>query len=996
MGVTDRLAGRRRELGAAADALTGASGNVAMLVVGEAGIGKSRLVAAAAAQAEVTVLFGWCLHLDGLPFLPVIDVLQGLAKVDEGRLLDSALADCPAFVRGEIVRLLPELDDTAEPRRSEPDDGWRRQRLLDSVRRLLHAAGCRRRLAMVIEDVHWADPTTLDLLEYLFTAGHATGVPVVMTSRIEEMSNSAWFQHLHRNPGVRRLDLPPLTLSETAEQIRLLTGELPSASFSAEMYRRSDGNAFFTEQLVSSASGRMDAALPTGLTSLLLSRTAQVPGAGRQVLHVLAVASRPLDEASLAALCERTELEMRDVLRDLLSRLLLRRPDRAGMHQLRHALLAEALIEEMLPSVRRELHGKVAGLLLERNDRTVAAEIAEHLAAAARPRDELRWRAIAAQEADTVFASREASANWQRVIALWDDISDAEGAAGIDLAQVYLHAASSLESAGQQALAATLAEEALTRLAATATAETAMKLHITVGIYRGITSVEDGLASLETAIQIGERLSPSADHVLALINYSHLLGCHGRFEERCAAITKGLHAARQVNDLVGQKVLLMQWALMRLAASDTDGGWATVEAARDIVVEPPNPAIDATFAAQYTDILGLTGDLTKLIEVGLPVLDRADLGDQSDWFILQMLRTNVCNALIELGDVDRAAALVDPLTEGTPTWDRSSVYIDRADLDMRRGRLRDAARFWEDNADLVAAQFEKLDLHRVLGQRAELSLWAGEPAATLPDMLVMLRDSARTDHAIVAGELFVLAVRACADIAEHARATADDNRLGQLEHDTAMLAGMYQTAKADPFAERPLPLTSPAHGLSWRAEWTRLRGESDETAWAQVAAAWDALARPHRAAYARWRQAEAMLGQQRGKAVATTLLRTAARQASARHLPLAQAVNDLARRARIDLAEPTPTGRPEQRRAFGLTERELDVLALLAQGRTNPEIGAALFMSSKTASVHVSNILRKLDVATRVQAAAVAERAGLLAVDEPGAAAPGCPQILPL
>ena len=139
-----------------------------------------------------------------------------------------------------------------------------------------------------------------------------------------------------------------------------------------------------------------------------------------------------------------------------------------------------------------------------------------------------------------------------------------------------------------------------------------------------------------------------------------------------------------------------------------------------------------------------------------------------------------------------------------------------------------------------------------------------------------------------------------------------------------------------------------------------------------------------------------MLGRQRGKAVATTLLRTAARQASARHLPLAQAIDDLARRARIDLAEPPPTGRPEQRRAFGLTERELDVLALLAQGRTNPEIGAALFMSSKTASVHVSNILRKLDVATRVQAAAVAERAGLLVVNEPGAAPPGCPQILPL
>jgi DNA-binding NarL/FixJ family response regulator len=97
-------------------------------------------------------------------------------------------------------------------------------------------------------------------------------------------------------------------------------------------------------------------------------------------------------------------------------------------------------------------------------------------------------------------------------------------------------------------------------------------------------------------------------------------------------------------------------------------------------------------------------------------------------------------------------------------------------------------------------------------------------------------------------------------------------------------------------------------------------------------------------------------------------------------VPLTQAVRGLARRARIDLTEPAPD-RAEPRRAFGLTERELSVLALLAQGRTNPEIGATLFMSSKTASVHVSNIMRKLDVATRVQAAAVAERAGLLRAD---------------
>jgi DNA-binding NarL/FixJ family response regulator len=97
-----------------------------------------------------------------------------------------------------------------------------------------------------------------------------------------------------------------------------------------------------------------------------------------------------------------------------------------------------------------------------------------------------------------------------------------------------------------------------------------------------------------------------------------------------------------------------------------------------------------------------------------------------------------------------------------------------------------------------------------------------------------------------------------------------------------------------------------------------------------------------------------------------------------------RAIEDLARRARIDLsvpAEPAASDKPAVEPAFGLTERELDVLRLLGQGKTNPEIAAALFISPRTASVHVTNILRKLDATTRVQAATVAERAGLLPAD---------------
>jgi DNA-binding NarL/FixJ family response regulator len=181
----------------------------------------------------------------------------------------------------------------------------------------------------------------------------------------------------------------------------------------------------------------------------------------------------------------------------------------------------------------------------------------------------------------------------------------------------------------------------------------------------------------------------------------------------------------------------------------------------------------------------------------------------------------------------------------------------------------------------------------------------------------------------------------------------------------------------------PAPVGSfAADGPTWQAEWNRLCGVSDQTLWKRAATAWDVLSRPHRAAYARRREAEAILAKPGGRPAVTAVLRTAARQA-ARHVPLSSAITDLARRARIDLPDTesaTASHETATVRAFGLTDRELAVLRLLADGRSNPEIGAALFISTKTVSVHVTSILRKLDVATRVQAATVAER-GLLTPD---------------
>jgi DNA-binding CsgD family transcriptional regulator len=186
-----------------------------------------------------------------------------------------------------------------------------------------------------------------------------------------------------------------------------------------------------------------------------------------------------------------------------------------------------------------------------------------------------------------------------------------------------------------------------------------------------------------------------------------------------------------------------------------------------------------------------------------------------------------------------------------------------------------------------------------------------------------------------------------------------------------------------PSGGHPFAATIPAEHASWEAEQTRLAGSAglsgsgDPVAWHAAAKVWEGFGFPHRAGYAWWRCAQARLsaGQDADAAL------QAAAGLAAEHAPLLAEIRKLAVRARIPLpgqiAQATGEG-PRAAGNYGLTSREVLVLRLLAAGRTNAQIGTELFISPKTASVHVSNILRKLGVSGRAQAAATAERAGLL------------------
>ncbi len=388
-------------------------------------------------------------------------------------------------------------------------------------------------------------------------------------------------------------------------------------------------------------------------------------------------------------------------------------------------------------------------------------------------------------------------------------------------------------------------------------------------------------------------------------------------------------------------------------------------------------------AVLHTDMLLKLGRLTEVEPAAVETLELATTyGVQS--FHAALLRANVFEALAELGAIDAAAEWIDPVTGERPDPSARFVYLCRANLEMVRGNLDGAHQRW---ADLRRLPPVALGLHiEDEPSEVELQLWSRSAEIAFDHAYALLVRVAHANRGALSGPLLtfvgpllVLALRACADLAEHGRAGRDAEAVTTATRYAQQLSELHERVTPDPFTPGPMRPTATGDAATWRAEFSRLHGESNVQLWERGSAAWDTLSRPHRAAYARWRQAEALLARPGGRTHAAAVLPTAAHQA-AQHVPLSQAIDDLARRARIDLNPPAPAAQQQRRvpHAFGLTDRELAVLRLLAEGRTNAQIGKELFISPNTAGVHVANILRKLGVATRVQAATVAQRAGLL------------------
>ena len=981
--------------------LLGALGGEArlVLVVGDAGVGKTRFASegmARAAAAGLVMVRGECLPLAGtLPFLPVAAALGELAGVDDGSMLEAALGAAAPFVRVEVARLLPQLGagDGRDP--GGRSEGWQRQRLFSAVAELLNVVAREAAVGLVIEDVHWADSATLDCLTFLARTRRRGRVAVVATCRSDETPLqahvAAWLAHV-RGGAMEEIRLGPLSRAEVAEQVAALAGGTVLARVVDELYVRGEGNPFFTEQLVAAGLAGQDAGplslpagLPARLAELLAARAGRCGGDAGAVLAALAVAGRPLSEELLCAVAGLDVEAVRRGLRELAAARLLAADTAGGGHRPRHALLSEAVAAGLLPGERAVLHERAARALEAAGE--PAAEVAGHWRSAGRPAEELAAQVAAAAAAERVFGYAEAAAHWQRAIELCHTRAQIADAAGIDVPRLYTRGIDALYLSGDGVRAAAVAEEAYRRFAGHPDPATAAVACHRAAYFRALDAPAAGLPLIEEALRLFEQASPSSERAEAWLHYARifLVPSEGWARGSLPALNQALEIAEAAGATALIPRVLADLAHDAFLRGQVEEGRATLQRGWALAQASDDGSALVWLAVSESDALLKLAQFRNAADLALGVLERARQTGLGAWDVVSILAVNACEGLLALGCTAEAATLIEPLTTRPLDRDHWVLYEARAEIDLLRGDI-DAAARQRQLIDALPARSSSAEFVRESSQRAaELALWAARPGDALDEIQQALALFQAPDLTMVFfGRLLTTGMRACADLAERARAGRDEPAVRTAHTAAAGLASWADQMGGVPFTIHPHVATIAAERATWDAERTRLAGTTDPAAWGAAAKSWQGLGCPHRAGYAWWRQAEAQLNAGQPASAAAPALRAAAAAADG-HAPLLAQVRKLAQRARIPLQPPasvsTEDGLPSAgaRAPYDLTNRELAVLRLLAAGRTNAQIGADLYISPKTASVHVTSIFRKLGVSGRVQAAALAERAGLLA-----------------
>ena len=990
LSVSSTFVGRVEELQVLKAAkVRAADGKPAVVLVGgEAGVGKTRLVAELAAHCAAggtRVLHGGCLPVgDGaLPYAPIVEALRDLTSEMGVATVRELIG--PSWP--ELARLLPAL---GEPDRTGPPEQAAQARLFELLLGLLDRLSKQAPLVLVVEDLHWADHSTRDLLAFLVRNLRRERVLVVVTYRDDEPGQQElgpYLAELDRSGRVERIELRRLDRTQTAAQLAGILGSIPAAELVDAMFVRSEGNPFFTEELLAVIRAG-SSELPATLRDLLRGRIQALPQPAQQVLGVVAVAGTQVSHRLLAAAVGLSEAQLNQALRAAVTnQLLVTRRGQDG-YGLRHALLREVIDGDLLPGERARLHATLAAAIAAHpaqaggSSATMAAELAYHWLAAGEPGRALPAAVEAGIQAERIFAFAEALRHYERALELWTRVPEAAKLASLDRITLLERAAEAAHLIHDQPRAVELVRAALTDMDQAADPARAGLLHERLGRYLYSTLDEGALLAYDHAVQLVPGGPPSAERARVLAGYAQILTLLARDTESRQVAEEALVAARQAGarQAQGRALACLGVALARLG--DPDKGLAHLHEARRIAEEQADAEGLGSACITLTYVLEGAGRLEEALAVALQGAEACRRLGSPGWH--DSLQADAGEVEFRLGRWEETDRHLRAVLERDPFIGPHRVHArwERARLDIARGDVG-AARRWLQEADGLAAkagqaQFDAQFAGPLAIARAELALWEGRDQEAFQAVADGLAALARVGDEAGFPTLYPLGLAATADRAERASARRATTEAEAARRDgDKLLARLEALAATIAFPELSIV---EAHS---RAEHTRLHGRADPAAWTAAAARWNRLGQPYDAAWAHWREAEALLASGASKAKAEEPLQRAhAVAVRLKAAPLRHELELLAQRGRLHLGEPidttaSPEALPSPAASLGLTRREAEVLALVAEGRTNRQIGQELFITPKTASIHVSRILAKLGVTGRGEAAAVAHRLGL-------------------
>lgn len=821
-------------------------------------------------------------------------------------------------------------------------------------------SGRDRPAVIVLEDLHWADRYTADFVR-AFVRTASTRALIVVTYRSEEVGGSAAFREtlvdLRRASNVTVMSLGPLSPSALAAMATRRTGRVLDDEESSRLFSRSEGNPLYAEEIVfAQASG-----VPPSLSDLLTRHVRTLSPSTRDVVRLASLAGSLIDVETLREVSGLDAQAAEAALREALDANVLVRQRRG--FAFRHALLRDAIDEDLLPTERARLHARYLDVLAARLPLTsgaadrwpIAADLALH-AAAAGTRSVALSAHIAAAEAARQYGSREAAADhYEKALALWDQVTPGDRPVDATQPELAARAADSLFTLGEPNRIRSHLRRALSLLTEDTDPMVAGRVYTTVASLHHYPAdvISDEEAAARAVMLVGT--SPSRERVAALLAAAYVAERRLRYGRALALSAESAQAAAELGaptDWYDRHCLDAgaQWYLGR-GREAVDGYLAASTLASRH--SDPGAAVDAATEAAW--LLLLSGRSQECLSLARTAREEAIAADLP--LKAAFASDNEVFTLIFTGHIEAASTLFDQLTA---TGLLQYKYREMgSELALARGDIETALRHdtWTMGTfpDLVYIPIEDIAVRRSAildahGDVASERLWARR----------FLDAVTSTDSPLLAGVGAYLGLRL---LARHAEAPG----VRDLASPSYQALGLAEAGLSPSWVG-----TWHAAYLSYaRAYAARLAGRPAVDEWTEGVerairiGAYVALQPRLELATERLRVGERAAGKEELVRVWQDAhdmgARWYQRQAAA-----------LATRSRVPLPDAADPAGPLHR----LTPREREVLALLASGATDQQIAEQLVISRRTASIHVGNILAKLGVPNRGAAAALAREKG--------------------